>query len=204
MLILTRRMIYNKKNFMENLLFFCQIVTKGYMFISIMESQWLRQLVLRQNSQNCVNWKKMVQHTIPSLVAKTMDHYVMLTLDFHVTTIAFLICGCPDLDMIPLCFVINFINPQWVPCHVTTGSFETTDTTGVAVVVQVKDLLSLYSLFNKLIAYVKDKMAIYPPSHELLALWSHVPFWDLQLLGKGIVLARCEVTFRPSTPDSTR
>jgi hypothetical protein len=26
----------------------------------------------------------------------------------------------------------------------------------------------------------------------------------LQLLGKGIVLARCEVTFRPSTPDSTR
>jgi len=36
----------------------------------------------------------------------------------------------------------------------------------------------------------RTKMAIYPPSHELLALWSHVPLSDLQLLGKGIVLAR--------------
>jgi hypothetical protein len=37
------------------------------------------------------------------------------------------------------------------------GSFETIDTTGVAMVAHVKDLLSPYSLFNKLIAYVKDK-----------------------------------------------
>jgi len=49
------------------------------------------------------NKKQMVQHAIPSLVAKTMDHYVVSTLDSCVTTIVFLICGCSDLNMIPLC-----------------------------------------------------------------------------------------------------
>jgi hypothetical protein len=33
------------------------------------------------------------------------------------------------------------------------------------------------------------KVAIYPPLHELSTLWSHVPLWDLQLIGKGVVLA---------------
>jgi hypothetical protein len=37
------------------------------------------------------------------------------------------------------------------------GLFETIDMFRVVTVVQVKDLLSLYNLFDKLIAYVKDK-----------------------------------------------
>ncbi len=44
-----------------------------------------------------------------------------------------------------------------VPCHVAVGLFETTNMFGVAMVVQVKDLLSLYNLLNKLITYVKDE-----------------------------------------------
>jgi hypothetical protein len=53
--------------------------------------------------------------------------------------------------------MINFINPQWVPCHVIVGLFETIDTAGVAMATQVKDLLSFYSLCDKLIAYVKEE-----------------------------------------------
>jgi hypothetical protein len=37
------------------------------------------------------------------------------------------------------------------------GLFEAIDMFGVAMVVQVKDLLSLYNLLDKLIVYVKDK-----------------------------------------------
>ncbi len=37
------------------------------------------------------------------------------------------------------------------------GLFEATNIFGVAMVVQVKDLLSLYNLLNKLITYVKDE-----------------------------------------------
>ncbi len=36
------------------------------------------------------------------------------------------------------------------------GLFETIDTTRIAMVAQVKDLLSSYDLLDKLIAYVKD------------------------------------------------
>jgi hypothetical protein len=53
--------------------------------------------------------------------------------------------------------VINFIYSQWVPYHVRVGLFETIDTSRVVMATQVKELLSLYNLLNKLIAYVKDK-----------------------------------------------
>jgi len=75
-----------QKKFTEDLLFF---VVKCYMFISIVESQWLRHLAMCQNPRVVFpNWKQMVQHTILSLVAKTMDHYVMLALDSCVITTA--------------------------------------------------------------------------------------------------------------------
>ncbi len=44
-----------------------------------------------------------------------------------------------------------------MPYHVTVGLFETTDTSRVVMVTQVKELLSLYNLLDKLIVYVKDK-----------------------------------------------
>jgi hypothetical protein len=54
-------------------------------------------------------------------------------------------------------YVINFINSLWVPCDVTMGLFELTNMFGVVMATQVKDLLSLYNLLNKLITYVKDE-----------------------------------------------
>jgi hypothetical protein len=58
--------------------------------------------------------------------------------------------------------------------------FEVTKMARIIMATQVKDLLSSYSLYDKLIAYVKDGVvAIYPPSYKLSILWSHVAFWDL-------------------------
>ncbi len=37
--------------------------------------------------------------------------------------------------------VIKFINPSWVPCHITIGLFEAPNTFGVALAKQVKVLL---------------------------------------------------------------
>jgi hypothetical protein len=44
-----------------------------------------------------------------------------------------------------------------MPCYVIVGLFEASDMSGVAMVVQVKDLLSSYNLLDKLIVYVKDE-----------------------------------------------
>jgi hypothetical protein len=52
------------------------------MLISIVESQWLRHLVMHYNPHVMFpNYKQMVQHAIPSLVVKTMEQYVMSVLD---------------------------------------------------------------------------------------------------------------------------
>jgi hypothetical protein len=73
-----------QKQFMEDLLFF---VAKGYMPIFGVENQWLKRLVMHQNSQVVFfNQKQMVQHAILSLMAKTTNQYVMLTLDSCVIT----------------------------------------------------------------------------------------------------------------------
>jgi hypothetical protein len=73
-----------QKQFMEVLLFF---VVKGYMLIFGMENQWLKCLIMHQNPQVVFfNQKQMIQHAILSLMAKTMDYNVMLTLDFCVIT----------------------------------------------------------------------------------------------------------------------
>ncbi len=49
------------------------------------------------------------------------------------------------------------MNSQWVPCHVTMALFETTNTIGVAMVVQVRDFLTSYNFLEKLVACLKDE-----------------------------------------------
>jgi hypothetical protein len=66
-----------------------------------------------------------------------------------------------DLWMLRLSYdiyvsVINFINPSWVPCHISVGSFEALDICSVAFVEQVKVLLVEFNLTNN---YVKDEGA---------------------------------------------
>jgi hypothetical protein len=83
----------------------------------------------------------MVQHAILSLVAKTMEQYVILTLDSCVTTIAFLNLWMFRFGHHMFVLVINFINSLWVACHVIVGLFEATNMSRVAMATQVKDLL---------------------------------------------------------------
>ncbi len=60
--------------------------------------------------------------------------------------------GCDTFGL-----VINFINDQWVPCHVIIAFLEAIDTLGVTLAIQVKLLLIKFILTNKIIAYAKDK-----------------------------------------------
>jgi hypothetical protein len=75
-----------------------------------------------------------------------------------------------------------------LPCD--SGTFEATNTTKVAMTMQVRDLLSSYNLLEKVIVYMKDEaMAICPPLHELLLLLSIIFLWNFQFLGMVHVLA---------------
>ncbi len=104
--------------------------------------------------QNC---KQMVQHAITSLVVKTMEQYVIPILDSYVIAIASFDLWMSKFGHDTFVLMINFINSLCVPCPMTMGIIETTNMFGIAMVVQVKDLLSSYNLLDKLIAYVKDK-----------------------------------------------
>jgi len=53
--------------------------------------------------------------------------------------------------------VVSFPNDSWEPGHVIMGIFEVQNTTRVAMANYVKVLLDSFGLFDKFIAYVKDK-----------------------------------------------
>jgi hypothetical protein len=93
---------------------------------SIVESQWLKHLVMHQNSQSVFsNYKQMVQHSISSFVVKTIDQYVILTLDSYVTITIYFYLWIFKFRYDMFVLMINFINSLWVPCHVTMGLCET-------------------------------------------------------------------------------
>ncbi len=58
-------------------------------------------------------------------------------------------------DIFPM--VVNFIDNLWEPTHVIVVIFEVHNTIGVAITNQVKVLLDVFGLLNKIIAYVKDE-----------------------------------------------
>jgi hypothetical protein len=70
MVISMKTMMHNNKNLWRCDFVCCQNL-QGY---SIVESQWLKRLVMHQNPQSAFsNYKQMVQHSISSLVVKTID-----------------------------------------------------------------------------------------------------------------------------------
>jgi hypothetical protein len=76
-----------------------------------------------------------------------------------------------------------------VPCHVAMGLFEATNTFWVAMVMQVKDLLSLYNLLDKLITYVKDEGGNLSIHAQALTLIVSCGPLGLVVLGKGSCLS---------------
>jgi hypothetical protein len=53
--------------------------------------------------------------------------------------------------------IVQFLNVQWEPCHITIGFFEIVDTTGSVMALQVHDVLAKHGLITQVIAYVKNK-----------------------------------------------
>jgi len=52
--------------------------------------------------------------------------------------------------------IIHFLNHNWGPSHVVIDLFETTKIYGVAMAIQVNEVLVTYELNAKILAYVKD------------------------------------------------
>jgi hypothetical protein len=97
---------------------------------------------------------------ILNMVNKTMDCYVLLALVEVIIVIATfdLWMSCEGFDTFAL--VVNYIHSKWEPCHITIGIFEVHETSIVAMVLRLKDLLTHFDLCDKVITYVKDESAI--------------------------------------------
>jgi len=63
-------------------------------------------------------------------VAKTMENYVILALEYYVTTTCSFDLWMSRFGHNTFVLVINFLNSQWVPWHVTMGFFEATNAIG--------------------------------------------------------------------------
>jgi hypothetical protein len=53
--------------------------------------------------------------------------------------------------------VVNYINKKWEPCHVIVEIFEVHETLKATMAIQLKDLVTQYNLWDKVITYVKDE-----------------------------------------------
>ncbi len=86
-----------------------------------------------------------------------MEEYVIPTLESYVIATTSFDLWMSKSRHDTFAILINFINSQWVPCHVIVALFEATNTIGVAMAMQIRDLLASYNLLEKLIACVKDE-----------------------------------------------
>ena len=146
-----------QQRFIEDLVLF---IAKGYESLSIVESAWLRRLMMRRDPKVvCPSRKQLVREHIPAMLTKTMDRYALpLISSCQTASITFdLWMSRTGWDTFAL--VVNFIDDCWVPCHVTVGLFEAQDTSGSALAEIVKPLLDEFKLTDKIVACVKDEGA---------------------------------------------
>jgi len=77
--------------------------------------------------------------------------------------------------------IVNFLNWNWVPFHVTIGLFEATNTSGVVLIELVKCFKAKFQLTNKFFTCVKDECM----KLAYLLLWfviylvREIVFWDM-------------------------
>jgi hypothetical protein len=100
--------------------------------IFIVENMWLKMFGHVLESPGCVSkWEANGLTCHPFILAKTMEQFVMPTLDSCVTTTDFLNLWMSKFGHNMIVLVINFINSQWVPYYVTIGLFKAIDTSRV-------------------------------------------------------------------------
>jgi hypothetical protein len=126
--------------------------------LSIVESSWLKQMVLCLYGQvQFPSHKQLVHEHFHALLCKTMEVYMFPTIGqcAIVTTTFDLWMSRLGYDTFAL--VINFIYQSLVPCHIIVGLFETPDTSNASLAKQMKVLLVEFNLTSKVIMYVKDE-----------------------------------------------
>ncbi len=82
--------------------------------------------------------KQLVKDHITFMLAKTMDRYIPPPLAQCNTTIVTFDLWMSWMSFDTFALVMNFLNLEWVPCHVTIGLFEALDISGVALAEIVK------------------------------------------------------------------
>jgi hypothetical protein len=82
------------------------------------------------------------------MLTRMMERYVILIVAKHATTIASFDLWMSKSRCDTFAVVINFINDQWVPCHVIVAFFEPRNTSSVALTIQMKSLLVEFNITN--------------------------------------------------------
>jgi hypothetical protein len=126
------------------------LIAKGCIPLSLIESPWVRRLVLMCDSKMAFpSRRQLVKEHIPTMFMKTMEQYV-LPLIGKCTTVSvtfelWMSRGTQDT----FCMVLNFLDTDWMPQHVTVGVLRAENTSGVALATIVKPLLKEFNLIHK-------------------------------------------------------
>ena len=107
----------------------------------------------------CPSRKQLVREHIPTMLAKTMDRYVLPLINSCQTASITSNLWMSRIGWDTFALVVNFIDDYWVPHHVTVGFFEAQDTSGASLAEIVKPLLDEFKLTDKIVACVKDEGA---------------------------------------------
>jgi len=136
-------------------------IAKGYETLAMVESPWLRRLVMRRDPKvkfpTRNGRKALVYEHIPTLFAKTMEWYVLPVIASCTTASITFDLWMSRVGFDTFALVVNFIDDCWEPRHLTVGLFEVHDTSGVALAEIVKLLLDEFQLTKKILAWVKDE-----------------------------------------------
>jgi hypothetical protein len=91
---------------------------------------------------------------IPNTLQRTMEQYVWPLLQEATTVSVTFDLWMSRAGFDTFTMVVNFIDKEWMPRHVTIGLFEAIATSGTALTAIVKPLLQKFKLENKVLAYV--------------------------------------------------
>jgi hypothetical protein len=126
--------------------------------LQFVESVWFKHLILHLSPKVVFFFRKQFsQETLPNLVEKTKEVYVLPKLTnciFAITSFdIWMSKGAHDIFVL----VINLLGSDWQPKQVTINLFEVTKITGQTLVNNLTKLFDQYGLRNKIIAYVNDE-----------------------------------------------
>jgi len=134
------------------------LIAKGCISLSMCDSPWLRTLVLQCDSKiNFPSRRSLMRVHIPNMLAKTMELYVLPSLSACATASITFDLWMSRAGYDTFALIVNFIDNTWVPCHICIRLFETSNTSGAALVEIVTPLIKKFDLVDKVITCIKDE-----------------------------------------------